>query len=301
VSAVNGDGTFQVRWDEPDGGDEAVDLDPESMRRVTTYTDYQAGEAVLAKFPEDRLIYPAVVASRNANGTFTVRWDDPDGGPAESELSPKDIRYAPILFSSLKVGQKFTGVVNRLCGFGAFVDIGCETFGFLHTSMISEDRVARAEDALRAGQEAEVWVNGVDEAEGKFTLTMVEGKSRGHDDRQEDLGPFVGLFRNDWFDGEVSQVTKFGAFVRVTLPAGDSATGLLHITEVANRYVERMEDELDVGQKVKVRVMSVDENAGRMALSMKEVRGLMCRPEDFLPFETLDPDLWLDATAPSSA
>lgn len=37
---------------------------------------------------------------------FTVKWDDPDAGPEESEVQAKDMKYPPIPFEKLEVGQK---------------------------------------------------------------------------------------------------------------------------------------------------------------------------------------------------
>lgn len=65
-------------------------------------------------------------------------------------------------------------------------------------------------------------------------------------------------------DGKVTGITKFGAFV--ALEGGGS--GLVHISEVANTYVNDISDYLTVGQAVKVRVMSIGEG-GKINLSLK--------------------------------
>jgi len=62
--------------------------------------------------------------------------------------------------------------------------------------------------------------------------------------------------------------------VTVTAPDGDAtADGLVHITQITDGYVESVEDELEVGAEVQVRVLSVDTDAGKMSLSMKEEGG----------------------------
>lgn len=65
-------------------------------------------------------------------------------------------------------------------------------------------------------------------------------------------------------EGKVTGITKFGAFV--ALPGGKS--GLVHISEVANTYVNDVHDFLADGQTVKVRVLSVSPE-GKIALSVK--------------------------------
>ena len=146
------------------------------MKKVTVKRDYEAGAEVLAKFPEDGNMYEANVIKKNDDGTFQVKWDDPDGGPEESAVSPKDMRDPPVPFDTLEVGQKYKGTVRNIRDFGAFVDIGGGSEGLLHISRISEDRVENVEDYLEEGQEVDVWISGLRAEEEKFGLTMVEGK-----------------------------------------------------------------------------------------------------------------------------
>ena len=72
----------------------------------------------------------------------------------------------------------------------------------------------------------------------------------------------MGLEIGAVIEGKVTGITKFGAFV--ALPEGKS--GLVHISEVANSYVNDVNDYLSVGQTVKVRVISINE-AGKINLS----------------------------------
>ena len=66
-------------------------------------------------------------------------------------------------------------------------------------------------------------------------------------------------------EGVVTNVTKFGAFVDI----GVHQDGLVHISELSNRYIKEPGDVVKVGQIVKVRVLSADTNTKRIALSMK--------------------------------
>lgn len=66
-------------------------------------------------------------------------------------------------------------------------------------------------------------------------------------------------------EGTVTAITKFGAFVE--LPEG--ATGLVHISEVADTYVTDINQFLKVNDKVKVKIINIDEK-GRIALSIKQ-------------------------------
>lgn len=67
--------------------------------------------------------------------------------------------------------------------------------------------------------------------------------------------------------GEVISTKPFGAFIK--LESGE--TGLVHISQVSSKYVEKVEDELQVGANVKVKVLSIDP-AGKISLSIKALQ-----------------------------
>ena len=67
--------------------------------------------------------------------------------------------------------------------------------------------------------------------------------------------------------GRVTNVASFGAFVDV----GVHQDGLVHVSQIANHYVQDPSDELHVGQSVTVRVLEVDRQRRRIALTIKGV------------------------------
>ena len=66
-------------------------------------------------------------------------------------------------------------------------------------------------------------------------------------------------------DGTVSGITKFGVFVDL----GEKQTGLVHISEVADSFVKDIREHLNEQDKVKVKVISIDDN-GKISLSIKQ-------------------------------
>ena len=66
-------------------------------------------------------------------------------------------------------------------------------------------------------------------------------------------------------NGTVSGITKFGAFIDL----GDKQTGLVHISEVADSFVKDIRQHLNEQDKVKVKVISIDDN-GKISLSIKQ-------------------------------
>ena len=74
--------------------------------------------------------------------------------------------------------------------------------------------------------------------------------------------------------GKVTGIKKFGAFVE--LPEGKS--GLVHISEVADNYVENVEDHLSIGDEVEVKVLSIADD-GKISLSIKKAKDRPRRPQ----------------------
>ena len=66
-------------------------------------------------------------------------------------------------------------------------------------------------------------------------------------------------------DGEVTNITNFGAFVNI----GIKENGLLHISQIADRRISSIEEVLHINQHVKVRVLDIDLNRRRISLTMK--------------------------------
>jgi uncharacterized protein len=91
------------------------------------------------------------------------------------------------------------------------------------------------------------------------------------DDVQEiaDLKPGMTL------EGVVTNVTRFGAFIDI----GVHQDGLVHMSELANRYVKDASEVVKVGQIVKVQVLNADAKAKRIGLSMKALEASPAAPK----------------------
>jgi len=68
-------------------------------------------------------------------------------------------------------------------------------------------------------------------------------------------------------EGTVKTITNFGAFVDL----GEGQTGLVHISEIADGYVKDVSEFLSQDQKIKVKVLNVDEQNKKITLSIKKV------------------------------
>ncbi len=70
------------------------------------------------------------------------------------------------------------------------------------------------------------------------------------------------------YEGVVTKILDFGAFVKIM---DGAAEGMVHISEIAPRRIRTVQDELDVGQKVRVKVLEIDTERNRIRLSIKAV------------------------------
>lgn len=160
--------------------------------------------------------------------------------------------------SQLVVGDVIEGKVSRLTNFGAFIDVG-GVDGLVHISEISYKHVDNPSDALKAGQDVKVKVIGIDNDRHRISLSI----------KQTEPSPFeqatANLNEGDVFEGEVKSLTNFGAFVEVA----DGIQGLVHVSEISNKHVDKPSDVLKVGQTVKVKVLNIDPSDRRISLSIK--------------------------------
>ncbi len=169
------------------------------------------------------------------------------------------------LYETFAKGDKVTGKVKRLTDFGAFIDIG-GVDGLLHITDISWVKIKHPSDLLNVGDEVEVLIMNVDPEKKRISLGLKQLSPK-----PWDLVPEKYLV-GDTVEGTVVRIMPFGAFVSLE-PTID---GLIHISQVTNRRLEKVEEELRIGDTVTAKIMEVNPAKKRISLS---VRALMDEPE----------------------
>ena len=162
------------------------------------------------------------------------------------------------IWENLNVGDIVEGKVMRFTDYGAFVDIG-GVDGLLHISEISWGKLKHPEEVLKIGDIINVKLLSLHEEKGKISLGLKQ--------TQPEPWTLVGekYQVGDVLEGKVVQIKEYGAFVE--LEAG--LDGLVHISEIANKRVENVFDELKVGETVNVKIMEIDPDKRRISLSIK--------------------------------
>ncbi len=164
------------------------------------------------------------------------------------------------IWDALEVGSVVKGIVRRLADFGAFVDIG-GVDGLVHVTDLSWGRVQHPSEVVKVGDEIDVKILNVDPERERISLSYKQTRPRPWTVAGEKypVGSVV--------EGKVVRITTFGAFVELE-PGLD---GLVHISQCALTRIAKVEDAVQVGQIVRVKVLDVNTEAKRISLSIREV------------------------------
>ncbi len=161
-------------------------------------------------------------------------------------------------WSEVKVGDRFTGTVKSITGYGAFVDLG-DVDGMVHISELSWERIKHPSEVVKVGDILDVYVKAIDEEKKKISLGY----------KKADENPWE-IFKAKYAVGDVVtakvvSMTTYGAFARIL--AG--VDGLVHISQIADRRIEKPADELKVGQEITAKIIDIDLDKRRVSLSIR--------------------------------
>ena len=162
------------------------------------------------------------------------------------------------IWDAIQVGDIVEGKVMRFTDYGAFVDIG-GIDGLLHISEISWGKLKHPQEALELGQVINVKILSMNAEKGKISLGLKQNAPEPWTviDDQYHVG--------DVITGKVVQIKDYGAFVELA-PGLD---GLVHISEVAYKRVNKISEELTIGQEVTAKILDIDKEKKRISLSIK--------------------------------
>lgn len=181
-------------------------------------------------------------------------------GSHKSVLRKEAEEARKAIWSTLEVGKRIKGTVRRLADFGVFVDIG-GVDGLVHITQCSWNRaVKNPSEVFSVGQEIEVIIREVDAQNKKVSLGYKELLPKPWETAAERyaVGSIV--------EGKVVRIVEFGAFVSLE-PTID---GLIHVSQISVKRLAKIEEEVNIGDTVRCKVLSVDSAKRRISLSRKE-------------------------------
>ena len=179
-------------------------------------------------------------------------------GSIRSVLQEQKKALQDKFWETVEEGKTYTGVVKSLTNYGAFVDLG-GVDGMIHISELSWVRVKHPSEVVNVGDTVEVYVKGIDTEKRKISL----GYKKAEDNPWE-------ILKAKYPVGTVCKVTiismtSYGAFARI-IPGID---GLIHISQIANRRIEKPQDVLSIGEEVDAQIINIDFDAKRVSLSIR--------------------------------
>lgn len=164
------------------------------------------------------------------------------------------------IWSKLEVGARIKGTVRRLTDFGAFVDIG-GVDGLVHITQCAWNRsIKHPSEVFTVGQEVDVIIREIDTANRKVSLGYKELLPKPWETAAEryPVGSIV--------EGKVVRIVDFGAFVSLE-PTID---GLIHVSQISLKRLAKIEEEVNIGDTVRCKVLSIDTAKRRISLSRRE-------------------------------
>lgn len=177
-------------------------------------------------------------------------------------LSIKQLEKNPweSLHEQFKIGDRVKGPISNITDFGIFVQLIPGIDGLVHISDLSwTEHIDHPGDIYKRGDVIEVVILNIDKDSKKISLGIKQLAEDPWESIEKEYA--VGTI----IDGEVSKITNFGAFVKLA----SGIEGLVHISELSDGNVEKVEDILKVGQKTQFRVINVNKADRKLGLSLK--------------------------------
>jgi len=175
-------------------------------------------------------------------------------------LSIKQLEKNPweSIAEQFKPGQKISGKISNITDFGIFVQLLPGIDGLVHISDLSwTEHVAHPSDIYTAGQEVDAVILSVDPEKQKISLGIKQLTENPWENIEKEfpVGSMV--------EGTVAKIANFGAFVK--LPSG--IEGLIRNSEIPED--KKLEDLLEVGKTYSFRVLKINKDEQKIALSLK--------------------------------
>lgn len=159
------------------------------------------------------------------------------------------------------IGSNVKAEIRNLTNYGAFVELEPGIDGLIHISDLSWiKKVSHPSEVLKKGDKVDAVVLSVDKDSKKITLGVKQLSSNPWESIEKTM-PVGSLVK-----GIVTKTTAFGAFVELE----NGIEALIHVTELSDQPFGKVEDVVQKGQEVTAKVIKIDSEQKKIALSIKE-------------------------------
>ncbi|MBQ8434921.1 MAG: bifunctional 4-hydroxy-3-methylbut-2-enyl diphosphate reductase/30S ribosomal protein S1 [Oscillospiraceae bacterium] len=155
-------------------------------------------------------------------------------------------------------GKTYKGEVKSLTSYGAFVDLG-GIDGMVHISELSWSRIKHPNQVVKVGDILEVYIKELDKEAGRISLGYKKAEDNPWTKFQDSYN--VG----DVVKATIVSITPFGAFAKII----EGVDGLIHISQIADKRVDNVNEVLSVGQEVDVKITEIDIESKRISISIR--------------------------------
>ena len=165
------------------------------------------------------------------------------------------------LIGKLEKGQVLEGVVKNITNYGVFVDLG-GVDGLIHITVLSWGRINHPEEVVSLDQKLKVVVLDFNEQQKRIALGLKQLTPHPWDNLDPNLK--VG----DKVSGKVILIADYGAFIEIE----PGVEGLVHVSEMSwSPRLHSAQDFLKVGDEVEAQVLSIDRDARKISLGLKQL------------------------------
>ena len=179
-------------------------------------------------------------------------------GSVKNVLNEQKAALAESFWAEVREGKTYKGIVKSLTKFGAFADIG-GVDGLIHISELSWSKIKHPSEVVNVGDEVEVYIISFDKEKGKISLGFKKAEDNPWKKVENELKV------DDVVDCKIVRIVPFGAFAEI-YPGVDA---LIHISQVANKRIAKVEDELTIGQHVQAKVVEINLADQKIGLSIR--------------------------------
>lgn len=161
-------------------------------------------------------------------------------------------------WSEAEIDKEYTGTVKSLTSFGAFVDLG-GVDGLVHISELSWSKIKHPSEVVKEGDVLTVYIKNLDAENKKISLGFKKAEDN----------PWV-IAQTKYHEGDVVKckivrIMPYGAFAEL-MPEVD---GLIHISQIADRRIEKTEDALSIGDEVEAKIIALNWENKKISLSIR--------------------------------
>ena len=174
------------------------------------------------------------------------------------------------IIGQLEKGQVLEGTVKNITSYGVFIDLG-GVDGLVHITDLSWNRINHPGEILELDQKLNVVILDFDDNKSRIQLGVKQLSEHPWESISKDLK------EGDVINGKVSVIADYGAFIEIY----PGVEGLVHVSEMSwSTHMRSAQDFVNVGDEVKVSILSLDREERKMSLGIKQ----------------LTPDPWTDIT-----